>query len=112
MTNFNTLRIFKYQSYLMYLILDKFPHHFENLLEPKDPAPYDIISVSHVSSFLRNQPTSFFKIVNEFMSEVNAMIHEENLPRVSLELQTCLHSGADYDIGDWFLYKDYIVLRI
>ena len=28
LTNFNTLKSFKYQSYLMYLILDKFPHHF------------------------------------------------------------------------------------
>ena len=28
LTNFDTFRSFKYQSYLMYLILDKFPHHF------------------------------------------------------------------------------------
>ena len=112
LTSFNTLKRFKYQSYLMYLIIDKFPHHFQNLLEPKDPTPYDIISMIHRASFLRNQPTGFFKFVNEFMSEVYAMIHEERIPRVSSKLQTYLHPSAEFDIGNWFLYMDYIVFRV
>lgn len=34
-SNLNTLTSFKYQSYLMYLILDKFSLHFQSLLEPE-----------------------------------------------------------------------------
>ena len=102
LSSFNTHRSFKYQSYLMYLILDKFPHHFQKLLELEDPTPYDIIYVIHRASFLRNQPTSFFKFVNEFMYEIYAMIHEQRIPRVSSESQTYLHPTVESDIGDWF----------
>ena len=59
----------------MYLIVDKFPHNFQNLFEPEDPTPYDIISIIQKASFRRNQPTGFFKFVNEFMSEVDTLIH-------------------------------------
>ena len=34
MSNFNTLTSFKYQSFLMYLIMDKFSDHFQQFLEP------------------------------------------------------------------------------
>lgn len=34
-SNLNTLTSFKYQSYLMYMILDKFNLHFQSLLEPE-----------------------------------------------------------------------------
>ena len=47
LTNFNSLKAFKYQAYLMYLILNKFSLHFQNLLEPEDPTPYDVISIIH-----------------------------------------------------------------
>ena len=35
MSNFNTLTSFKYRSFLMYLILDKFSDHFQQFLEPE-----------------------------------------------------------------------------
>lgn len=87
----------------MYLILDKFPHHFQNFVEPEDPTIYDIIYVIHRASLLRNQPTSFFNFVNEFIFEVYAMIHEERPPRVSSKLQTYVHPIVESDIGDCFL---------
>ena len=34
MSNFNTLTSFKYQSFLMYLTLDKFSNHLQQFLEP------------------------------------------------------------------------------
>ena len=68
LSNFNTLGAFKYQSYLMYLILNKFSLHFQNLLEPEKPTPYDVVSIIHRTSFLRNQPACFSKFINEFTS--------------------------------------------
>ena len=54
-SNFSTLTSFKYQSYLIYLILDKFALHFKSLLEPEWLTPYAVISIIHRSSFLGNQ---------------------------------------------------------
>ena len=67
-SNLNTLASFKYQSYLMYLILDKFSLHFQSLLEPKELIPYDVISIIHRSPFLRDQAQGFSKFINEFAS--------------------------------------------
>ena len=39
LSNFNTLTSFKYQAYLMYLILDKYSMHFHSLLEPEQLTP-------------------------------------------------------------------------
>ena len=67
-SNFNTLASFKYQSYLMYLILDKFSLHFKSLLEPEELTPCDVIYIIHRSPFLRDQGQGFSKFVNEFAS--------------------------------------------
>lgn len=96
----------------MYLIIDKFSFHFQNLLEPEDPTPYDIVSIIHKTSFLRNQPTGFSNFVNKFISEFYTLIYEENIPRITSELQECLHPSAQIDIGVWFVYKDYTILII
>ena len=82
-SNFNTVAFFKYQLYLMYLILDKFSLHFQSLLEAEELNPYDVISIIHRSPFLRNQNQGFSKFVNEFASQVYLLIYEANYPRIS-----------------------------
>ena len=57
--NFPSLTTFRYQSYIMYLILNKFSVNFENLLDPQDPVPYGIPSIIHRTSFVRNEPSGF-----------------------------------------------------
>jgi hypothetical protein len=111
-SNFNTLTSFKYQSYLMYLILDKFSLHFQSLLEPEEPTPYAVISIIHRSSFLRNQTQGFSKFLNEFVSQVYLFIYEANSPRISIELQNYLHPPSEDCIGDWILFKYYIIIRV
>ena len=103
-SNFNTLASFKYQSYLMYLILDKFSLHFQSLFEPEEITPYDVISIIHRSPFLRDQAQGFSKFVNEFDSQVYLLIYESNYPRISQQLQNCLHPSSEDHIGDWFLF--------
>lgn len=96
----------------MYLILNKFSLHFQNLLEPEDPTPYDVISIIHRASFKKNQPTRFSKFINEFTSQVYLLIYEEKFPRISQELQDCLHPAIETHIRDWFLFQNYIVIRV
>lgn len=82
LSNFNTLTSFKYQEYLMYLILDKYSMHFQTLLEPEQLTPYDVISITHRSSFLRDPTQGLSQFVNEFSSRVYYFIYEANYPRV------------------------------
>ena len=58
--DFSSLRAFRYQSYLMYLILHKFSVYFESLLDPQDPIRYGIVSIIQKNSFVRNQPSGLF----------------------------------------------------
>ena len=102
--NFNTLTSFKYQSFLMYLILDKFSDHFQQFLEPEQMTLYDIISIVHMDSFLRDPSKGFFYFVNEFASRVYFLIFEVNYPRVPQHFQMYLHPQIENQYGDWFLY--------
>ena len=88
----------------MYLILDKFSLHFQSLLELEQLTPYDVISIIHGSPFLRNQNQGFSIFVNEFASQVYLLIYEANYPRISQQLQNCLHPPTEDHIGDWFLF--------
>ena len=70
LSKFNTSTSFRYQAYLMYLILDKYSIHFQSLLEPEQLTPYDVISVIHRASLLRDPTHGFSQFVNEFASRV------------------------------------------
>ena len=91
MSNFNTLTSFKYQSFIMYLILDKFSNHFQQFLEPEQMNPYDIISIVHRASFPRDPSKGFSYFVNEFASRVYFLIFEVNYSRVPQHFQMYLH---------------------
>ena len=94
----------------MYLILDKFLFYFQSLLKPEELTPYDVISIIPISPFLRYQAQGFSKFVNEFASRVYLLIYEANYPRISQQLQNCLHPPTEDQIGDWFLFQDYTVI--
>lgn len=59
LSKFNTLSSFKYQSFLMYLILDKLLNLFQQFLEPEQLTPYEVISIVHRVSFLRDTSKGF-----------------------------------------------------
>ena len=82
LSNFSTLTYFKYQSFLMYLILDKYVAQFQQFLEPEQITPYGIVSIVHRSAFLRDPSKGFSQFSNEFASRVYFFIFEANYPRV------------------------------
>ena len=83
LSNFNTLPFFKYQSFLMYLIVDKFSDLFQQFLELEQLTPYEVVSIVHIASFLRDPSKGFFYFVNEFASRVYFFIFDVNYPRGS-----------------------------
>ena len=103
LSNFNTLTSFKYQAFLMYLILDKYVAQFQAFLEPEQITPYDIISIIHRVAFLRDPSQGFSQFANEFASHVYFFIYEANYPRVPHQFQNDVHPQTN-QIVDWFLY--------
>ena len=80
--DFPSFRAFDYQSYVMYLILNKFFVYFESLLNPQDPIPYGTPSIIYKTSLIGNQPSGFLHFVDKFISQVYLLIYEEQFPRV------------------------------
>lgn len=111
-TNFSSLTTFCYQSYVIYLILNKFSSNFENLLDPQDLVPYGTPSIIHITSFVRNQSSGFLNFVDKFISQFYLLIYEEQFPWVCQELQQCLHPTIEIYVEDWILYKDYTIIRV
>ena len=52
LSNFSTLSIFTYQSYLVYMILEWYSLSFQSMMDAEDPTPYHIIYVVHRSPFM------------------------------------------------------------
>ena len=96
----------------MYLILDKFLNLFQQFLEHEKLTPDEVVSIVHSASFLRDPSKGFSYFVNEFASRVYFFIFEANYPRVPQHFQAYLHPQAENHIGDWFLYQDYIVIKV
>ena len=82
LSNFRTLTSFKYQAFLLYLILEKYVSQFQQFLEPEQITPYDILSIVHRATFLRDPSKDFYQFSNEFTSRFYFFIFEANYPRV------------------------------
>ena len=55
---------------------------------------------------------NMFEFVNTMMAEIDKLLFDDVLPRVLEEMRLMLQSSSEDKIGDWFLYKDFIVLRV
>ena len=110
--NFSKVTSFKYQSFLMYLILDKYASQFKQFLELEQMTPYDNISVLHRDTFLRDPSKGFSQFSNEFASRLYFFIFEENYLGVPQQFQKYLHPQIENQIGDWFLYQEYTIIRV
>ena len=82
------------------------------MMDAEDPTPYQITFVVHRSPFMRNVAENFSCFVNAFAAKVCTLLFEASCPRVTLELQECLHPPTEDWIGDWFLSEKYIVIRV
>ena len=52
------------------------------------------------------------EFVNFIMSEMHKLLFNEVLPRVIEEMKLMLQSSLEDRIGDWFLYKDFTILKV
>ena len=55
---------------------------------------------------------NMFEFVNTIMAEIYKLMFDDILPRVLEEMKLILQPSSEDRIGDWFLYKYFIVLRV
>ena len=53
-----------------------------------------------------------FEFANSIMSEMYKFLFDEVFPRLLEEMKSMMQSSPEDKIGDWFLYKDFTVLRV
>ena len=82
------------------------------MMDAEDLTHYQITSVVHISPFMRNVAESFSCFVNTFAAKVCTLLFDVSYPRVTLELQECLHPPTKDWIGDWFLFENYTMIRV
>ena len=59
----------------------------------------------------RNSTMTFIKFIDKVMSSIHKLIFCINLPRMIEEMKAYMQNSNE-PVGDWFLYKDFIVLRV
>ena len=89
---------FKDQSYLLNMLL------CSNVTE--------LQFLSTIFSLDLPKQINMFEFMNSIMSEMYNLLFDEVLPRVLEEMKVMMQSSPEYRIGDWFLNKDCIILRV
>ena len=59
----------------------------------------------------RNSTMTFINFTNKIMASIYKLIFGTALPRITKEMKAYLQNSNE-PVGDWFLYKEYTVLRI
>ena len=96
--DFPKLRCFRYQSYLLNMLLcsNVSELHFTGtIFSPCLPKKMNV-----------------FDFVNKFMAELYRIIFDMELHRVLEEKKNALQPSPKSYIGYWFLYKEFIVIRV
>jgi hypothetical protein len=75
------------------------------MMDVEDPTPYQITYVVHKSPFMRNVAENFSCFINTFAAKVRTLLFEIACPKVTLDLQECLHPPTEDWIGDCFYLK-------
>ena len=98
LVEFSKVIFFKYQSYLLNMLL------CSNVTE--------LQFLSTIFSSDLPKQINMFEFANYIMLEIYKMLFDEVLPRVLEEMKSMMQSSPEDRIGDWLLYKDFTVLRI
>ena len=53
-----------------------------------------------------------FEFVNTIMAEIYKILFDDVLPRVLEDMRIMLQSSSEDKIGDWFLHKEFTIIRV
>jgi hypothetical protein len=114
LSEFETLRSFRYQSYLVHLFLFTQAFHFTHLGLKVEDDLGNPSSVSHWTSVIIKKPLNveFSQYVDQFMSKAYQIIYNQDPPRIFPECKKLLQLSPDIRVGDWYVFEHYTEIRI
>ena len=98
LSEFPKVRFFRFQTYLFNMLL------CSNVTE--------LQFLNTICSSDLPKQINMFEFANSIMSGIYRMLFDEDLPRVLDEMRCLMQSSPEEQVGDWFLYRDYTVLRV
>ena len=102
--NFNNLdKVFRYQTLLILIVTNN------NLQALQQMQPLYFTEEVNLSE--RNSTITYINFIDKVMSSLDKLIYDMSLPRMSEEMKVYMQSSSE-PVGDWFLYKEFIVLRV
>lgn len=111
---FSVYKYFRYQSYLVYLLLFYQAPNFEHLHLNRFYDKSNPLLVTEWTPLVRKhlKMRGFQTLIDESMYTVHITSHGDHSPRMPLECNKLLQLSVDIRVGDWYLCKDYTILRI
>jgi hypothetical protein len=114
LSEFESLRSFRYQSYLVHLFLFTQAFHFMHLGIKVEDDLGNPTSVTHWTSVIMKKPLNveFSQYVDQFMSKSYQIIHNQVPPRIFPECKKLLQLSPDKRVGDWYIFEHYTEIRV
>ena len=102
--NFNNSgKIFRYRTLLMLIVINS------NLQTLQQMQPEYFAEYVNLSE--RNSTMTFISFTDKIMSSIYKLIFGITLPGMTEEMKAYIQNSSE-PVGDWFLYKDFTVLRV
>ena len=102
--NFNNSgKIYRYHTLLILIVINN------NLqtLQQMQPTYFAV----NINLSERNSTITYINFIDKVMSSLHKLIFGISLPRMTKEMKVYMQNSNEL-VGDWFLYKEFIVLRV
>ena len=107
LVNLNTMKHFRYHSYLMSLFFHYNQESFPDLFKEES-----MTSVYHISFVNKDQNEGMFKFFNKIISKAFKLSFGEELPIILEELKNNLQLSPQTRVGDWFLFENHTMIKV
>lgn len=113
LVNYKVEGVFKYQSFLVYLMLYYQEDKFKFPLQKTDSEgnPWSVI---HWTSLVRNnsEEYSYTDFIDKLLYISLCLLRSDVIPRIYPDIRKFLHLSEQAKVGDWYLYQNYTEIRV
>jgi hypothetical protein len=111
---FESLRSFRYQYYLVHLFLFFKSTHFASAILRVNDEIGSLLLVIHWTSLIKKKRRNvgFLECIDLFMSNSYKVIYSEPPPKIFLECKKLLRLSPDKRVGDWYIFDNYTKIRV
>jgi len=112
--NLERERVFKYTSYIYYLLMFNQPDSFPVTLKKSDAQGNrrSLVFWSSLFHHVAYSPYSYCEFIDLFIHPAMSLLLSTPPPILTDEMQKILQLSKSYSIGDWYFYQDHTVIRI